>query len=77
MWGALTIYSDEVGRFGQEDVKLLEKVAGDIEFALDNLDREFQRKFALEELNKYRDHLEELVKERTSELAISNEQLST
>ena len=75
-WGALTIYSDEVGRFSEEDVKLLEKVSGDIEFALDNLDREFERKFALEELNKYRDHLEDLVKKRTWELAMSNEQLS-
>ncbi|MGO9414174.1 MAG: PAS domain S-box protein, partial [Syntrophobacteraceae bacterium] len=49
-WGALTIYSDEVDRFGGEDVKLLEKVAGDIEFALDNLDRELRRKQAEEEL---------------------------
>ena len=46
VWGALTIYSDEVDRFGGEDVKLLEKVAEDIEFALDNLDREFRRKQA-------------------------------
>ena len=37
VWGALTIYSDEVDRFSDEDVKLLEKVAGDIGFALDNL----------------------------------------
>jgi PAS domain S-box-containing protein len=43
-WGALTIYSDGVDRFGGEDVRLLERVAGDIEFALDNLDREFRRK---------------------------------
>jgi PAS domain S-box-containing protein len=48
VWGALTIYSDEVDRFGDEDVNLLEKVAGDIGFALDNLDREFQRKLAEE-----------------------------
>ncbi len=45
-WGALSIYSDEVDRFGDEDAKLLEKVASDIEFALDNLDREFRRKQA-------------------------------
>ncbi|MGA2402662.1 MAG: PAS domain S-box protein [Syntrophobacteraceae bacterium] len=35
-----------------------------------------QRKLALEEVNKYRDHLEELVKERTRELALANEQLT-
>jgi PAS domain S-box-containing protein len=33
-------------------------------------------KLALEELNKYRDHLEDLVKERTTELALANEQLT-
>jgi len=49
-WGALTIYSDEVDRFGGGDVRLLEEVAGDIEFALDNLDREFRRQQAEEAL---------------------------
>ena len=44
--GALTIYSDEVDFFGVEDVKLLEKVADDIGFALDNLERERQRQEA-------------------------------
>ncbi|MGO9021941.1 MAG: GAF domain-containing protein [Syntrophobacteraceae bacterium] len=34
------------------------------------------RKLALEQLNKYRDHLEELVKERTAELTRTNEQLT-
>ncbi len=34
-----------------------------------------RRKLALEELNKYRDHLEESVKERTAELAVTNERL--
>lgn len=43
VWGALTIYSDEVDFFGDKDVKLLEKVADDIGFALDNLEREGQR----------------------------------
>jgi len=57
-WGALTIYSDEVDRFGGEDVKLLEKVAGDIEFALDNLDREFRRKQVEEALRENQSRLE-------------------
>ncbi len=34
------------------------------------------RKLALEQLNKYRDHLEDLVKERTTELATANERLT-
>ncbi|MGA2401869.1 MAG: PAS domain S-box protein, partial [Syntrophobacteraceae bacterium] len=50
VWGALTIYSDEPGFFGEEDVILLEKVAVDIGFALDNLARERQRRQAEETL---------------------------
>ena len=65
LWGALTIYSDEVDRFGGEDVKLLEKVAGDIEFALDNLDREFRRQQAekalLESENKFKGFAEQAI----------------
>jgi PAS domain S-box-containing protein len=48
-WGALTIYSDEVDFFGIEDVKLLERVAGSIGFALDNFERERQRRLAQQE----------------------------
>jgi PAS domain S-box-containing protein len=58
VWGALTIYSHEVNRFSGEDVKLLEKIAGDIEFALDNLDREFRRKQAEEALRENQSRLE-------------------
>jgi PAS domain S-box-containing protein len=65
VWGALTMYSDEVDRFGGEDVKLLEKVAGDIGFALDNLDTEFRRKQAEEALfeseNKFRSFAEQAI----------------
>ncbi len=43
VWGALTIYSGTMGFFSDQDRKLLEKVAGDIGFALDNLERERQR----------------------------------
>ena len=35
-----------------------------------------ERKLAQEEINKYRDHLEDLVKERTAELTAANEQLT-
>ncbi|MGO8943378.1 MAG: PAS domain S-box protein [Syntrophobacteraceae bacterium] len=34
------------------------------------------RKLALEQLNEYRDHLEDLVRERTTELAMANERLT-
>ena len=48
------------------------KVAGLVGVMLDIT----QRKRTEEELVRYRDHLEELVKERTSELAMANEQLT-
>ncbi len=48
-WGALTIYSDEIDFFGIEDVKLLERVASSIGFALDNFERERQRRLAEQE----------------------------
>ena len=56
--GRLTIYSDEVDCFGAKDIKLLEKVAGDIGFALDNLDREHQRKESEVERKKLEERLQ-------------------
>jgi len=50
VWGSLTIYSDKVGFFSEKYVELLEKVAGDIGFALDNLEKERQRRGAEEAL---------------------------
>jgi GAF domain-containing protein len=48
-WGALTIYSKEAGFFGVDEVKLLEEVAESIGFALDNFEREWQRRLAQQE----------------------------
>lgn len=46
VWGALVVYSGEIGYFGTRETKLLEEAAGDIGFALDNIDKERQRKVA-------------------------------
>jgi PAS domain S-box-containing protein len=51
-WGALTIYSHEVGFFGIENVKLLERVAVNIGFALDNFERERLRRQTQQEREK-------------------------
>ncbi|APV44903.1 PAS domain S-box-containing protein [Dehalogenimonas formicexedens] len=40
IWGALGVYSSTVGYFGDKEVKLLEEAAGDIGFALQNIERE-------------------------------------
>jgi signal transduction histidine kinase len=58
-----------------EEKELLQEVAGDIGLALHNIALEESRKRAEEELAKYRDHLEELVKERTHDLEVAQEEL--
>lgn len=58
IWGSLTICSDEVDRFGEQDIKLLERVAGDIGFALNNMDKESRRKQAEEERRKLEERLQ-------------------
>ncbi|MEI6305222.1 MAG: response regulator [Deltaproteobacteria bacterium] len=46
VFGALTIYSDESGFFGDREVSLLEETARDISFAMDHIDSEIERKKA-------------------------------
>jgi len=58
-----------------EEKGLLQEVADDIGLALHNMALEESRKRAEEELAKYRDHLEELVKERTRDLEVAQEEL--
>jgi len=61
--------------FIKEEQDLFQEVSGDIGFALYNIEVEKKRKQAEEELEKHRDHLEELVKERTAELEEKNREL--
>jgi len=56
------------GRAGLEKRDLIETFIGQASVAL-------QRKWAEEELKKYREHLEELVEERTAEIKTANERL--
>ena len=58
-----------------EEKELLQEVAGDIGLALHNMELEESRRQAEEELAKHRDHLEELVKERTCDLEAAQEEL--
>jgi PAS domain S-box-containing protein len=62
VWGALTVYSDTTGYFGSREVKLLEEVAGDIGFALDNYEKEEQRRQAEDAVRLNEARLESLLK---------------
>ena len=58
MIGALTLYADELDFFDIEQLSLLEEMASDISYALDNFAREAERKEAesllIEQLNELR-----------------------
>ncbi|MDP2794551.1 MAG: response regulator, partial [Sulfurisoma sp.] len=59
--GALTIFSSVPDAFGAAEVKLAEELAGDLAYGVTTL-----RTRA--ELDRHREHLEELIKQRTTEL---------
>jgi PAS domain S-box-containing protein len=68
--GAIAVYSAEADAFGEEDVVLLEQLASQLGHTLEHQQAEI-------ELLRYRDHLEDLVAERTRELAVLNQELES
>lgn len=68
IFGALMLYSAEANAFGADEIKLLEELAGNMAFGMESLR-------ARSELERYRQHLEELVAERTLEIATLNAEL--
>jgi signal transduction histidine kinase/CheY-like chemotaxis protein len=66
--GALTIYSAEPEAFASDEVKLLEELANNMAYGLQSL-RDHH------ELERYQQHLEELVRGRTQEIAELNSEL--
>jgi signal transduction histidine kinase/CHASE3 domain sensor protein len=73
--GALSVYASEPNLFNTKTVFLLDEVASDISFALENLKREELRKQAEAEAKRLNEDLEHRVEERTAELADVNRQL--
>lgn len=80
--GVLDAQSPQLDAFDHNDVMVLETLAGQIAAAIENarlygsVQQELaERKRAEQALQKYREHLEELVEQRTAELRSTNEQL--
>ncbi len=59
--GAFLLYSDEVNSFDEQAQKLLEDMASDISFALDNFDRESKRKQSEDALEQQRVRLADII----------------
>ncbi|QCW81825.1 PAS domain S-box protein [Methylotuvimicrobium buryatense] len=57
----LTVYHDQRGAFDDEVVSLLNEIAIDIGFALDNVDRENQRLKLQQELSSYYQHITHII----------------
>jgi len=74
-FGALNIYAAEPEAFEEEEAKLLVELADDLAYGVAVLRMRVEHKNAEEELEKHRQHLEELVKERTAELEEKNKEL--
>ncbi|GAB4500940.1 MAG: hypothetical protein Fur0035_04800 [Anaerolineales bacterium] len=78
--GVLDVQSPEKNAFNQDDVSVLETLTAQVAIAIQNTrlyesvkNELAEREKAEAELLRYRDHLEELVRERTAELQVAKE----
>ena len=76
VFGAMTIYSTQPNSFTAGEVDLLSELADDFTYGLSVVKLRVAHDAAMEELKKHRDHLEELVLQRTIELSTANEILN-
>ena len=75
VFGAVTIYSREIDPFTEGEVKLLTELADNLTYGIEVLQLRAAREKAEEALLRSRAELENLVKERTKNMADSEEQL--
>ncbi len=74
--GTINLYADKPFFFEkEEEIPLLSALAADVSFAIESIDEVNERRRAQQELLGYKEHLEELVKERTVTLQETNTRL--
>lgn len=67
-FGALSIYSAETDAFNEEEIALMTQLADRLAFGIRAIHAQAGRTRAIAELGQHREHLEQLVAERTNEL---------
>ena len=75
LFGVIVIYATSPDAFDQTEIALLEELSKDLAYGIASLRIQVEREHSDAELARYRDHLEELVKERTIELDQLNKDL--
>ncbi len=75
--GAITLVSTEPGRYSEDDIPLMEDVARRAATAIDNAHLYQEAKVAAEAMSQLNLGLEQRVAERTREIGLANQQLST
>ena len=76
VFGAITIYSGEIDPFSEDEVKLLNELANDLAYGITAIRLRKAHQDAQNALSTSFQKLEEVVKLRTSELVVKNEQLN-
>ena len=72
-FAVLTIYAAQTDAFTEDEMRLLQELAGDLAYGLMALRTQTQRQKAEDELRQYKDQLEETIQQRTAELVLTRD----